>query len=69
MPEAAFSGNWANITQNTPDSFQKVDLILKNPAPPHVPVQKVLEQLENFWTGALGLKCFKVSDGSEITKV
>jgi len=38
MPQANFTKNWQNITFNQPDSFQKVDLVVKNPAPPHVPI-------------------------------
>jgi hypothetical protein len=42
MPLEAFSKNWYNITHNQPDTFQKVDKIVKNPAPPHVPIDKVI---------------------------
>ena len=42
MPLEAFSKNWYNITHNQPDTFQKVDVVVKNPAPPHVPIDKVI---------------------------
>jgi hypothetical protein len=41
MPEQAFPQNWQKIT-NQPDTFQKIDMILKNPAPAHVPPEKVI---------------------------
>ena len=34
MPKEAFAKNWTNITLNQPDTFQKIDLVVKNPAPP-----------------------------------
>ena len=42
MTEAAFKKNWDDISFNRPASFTKLDTILKNPAPPHVPVSNVL---------------------------
>ena len=37
MTEQAFKKNWDDITFKRPD-FQKLDLILRNPAPPQVPI-------------------------------
>ena len=37
MPEAAFKKNWDDITFKHAN-FHKVDTILKNPAPPHIPI-------------------------------
>lgn len=42
MPEQAFKKNWDEITFNRPDEFQKLDTIMKNPAPPNVPIEAVL---------------------------
>lgn len=33
-------------------------MVLRNPAPPHVPIDRVLSQLENFMSNALGLKVY-----------
>ena len=44
MPEAAFKKNWDDITFKRAD-FHKVDTILKNPAPPHIPIAQVLAQI------------------------
>ena len=41
MPEAAFKKNWDDITLKRAD-FHKIDTVLKNPAPPHVPIAQVL---------------------------
>ena len=41
MPEAAFKKNWDDITFKRAD-FHKIDIILKNPAPAHIPVAQVL---------------------------
>lgn len=56
MPEEVFARHWSNITLNQPDTFQKVDLVLKNPAPSNVPVQSVLDKLSNFFSNCLNLK-------------
>lgn len=58
MPQANFTKNWHNITFNQPDTFQKLDLIVKNPAPPHVPISVMLQQMEAFFTKALNLKVY-----------
>lgn len=56
MPAEAFAKNWANITNNQPDSFQKVDILVNNPAPEHVPIDRVLAQMDNVFQNALNLK-------------
>lgn len=61
MPQANFTKNWLNITVNQPDTFQKVDLLVLNPAPPNVPIDKVLGQLDNFLCNALNLKTYTSS--------
>ena len=38
MQEPAFEANWKQITDSSPDNFQKLDAILKNPSPPGTPV-------------------------------
>jgi hypothetical protein len=40
-------------------------MVLKNPAPPHIPIDKVIAQLENFFINALGLKCYTSSTGCQ----
>lgn len=42
MPQNVFENNWRGITLNQPDTFQKIDMVLKNPAPPHIPPAQVL---------------------------
>ena len=58
MPEASFPNNWEAITHKQPDTFQKIDLIIKNPAPPHVPPGQVLQQIDNFLTNAMNMKVY-----------
>lgn len=58
MPQEVFANNWKGITLNQPDSFQKIDMILKNPAPPHVPPSQVLQQVDNFLTNAMNMKVY-----------
>ena len=41
MTEAAFKKNWDDITFKRPD-FHKIDAIMKNPAPAHIPIAQVL---------------------------
>lgn len=48
MTEQAFKKNWDDLSFNRPNSFQKLDTILKNPAPPNVPISAVLAQISNF---------------------
>ena len=59
MPENVFANNWDKITNKTPDSFQKIDIIVNNPAPKHVPVDKVIQQMENFFSTAMNMRVFK----------
>ena len=40
--DAAFKKNWDDISFNRPNSFLKIDAILKNPAPAGVAVNNVL---------------------------
>lgn len=63
MPEAAFPNNWEAITHKQPDTFQKIDMIIKNPAPPHVPIATVIVQLQNFLSSAMGFKVYATSEG------
>ena len=58
LTEPAFKKNWDDITFKRPD-FHKMDTILKNPAPAHVPVGQVLAQVANFFQGSLNLKVFR----------
>jgi hypothetical protein len=42
MTDSAFKKNWDDISFNRPNTFQKIDVILKNPAPAGVAVSNVL---------------------------
>lgn len=56
MTPEKFVTVWTDITGNRPDTFEKLDLVLKNPAPAHVPVEDVLKKIANLLTNCLGLK-------------
>ena len=56
MNEQVFKKNWDDISCNRPDTFTKTDIILKNPAPAHVPVGNVLQQVQNFLAASLNMK-------------
>ena len=43
MNQQAFKKNWDDISFNRPNQFQKLDTILKNPAPPQVPIEAVIK--------------------------
>lgn len=64
MPSEAFSKNWQNITQNQPDTFQKMDKIVKNPAPPAIPIDRVGQQIESFFSNAMNMTCYNDVDPS-----
>lgn len=68
MSRDKFETVWADITNNRPDSFQKVDVILKSPAPPHVSVQNVLTQMASLLNKCFGLKVL-APEGSAYTKI
>ena len=63
MPLDAFTKNWQNITQTQPDTFQKVDAIVKNPAPSHIPIERVIQQCDSFFTNAMNMKCYSSETG------
>jgi hypothetical protein len=63
MNEVAFKKNWDDITLNRPDTFTKLDVILKNPAPSHVPVSNVLTQIANFMDASLNMKSVGKPEG------
>lgn len=48
LNEQAFKKNWDDITFKRAD-FHKLDAILKNPAPPQVPIDRVTSQIANFF--------------------
>ena len=64
MTEQAFKKNWDDLSFNRPNNFQKLDTILKNPAPSNIPVSVVLNQISNFCQQSLNLKVF--SEGNRI---
>ena len=43
-----FVTNWDGITHSQPNTFQKVDIILPNPAPPSVSHMEVLKKMAHF---------------------
>lgn len=53
MTNEKFDQVWVDI--NRPE-FQKLDLILKNPAPSNVPVEEVLKKMANLLQNCLNLK-------------
>eukprot|EP00347_Sterkiella_histriomuscorum_P016610 403352528 len=63
MPSSdVFIKTWDDITHNRPQSFQKLDVIFKNPAPSHVPHTEVLNKTANFFKNGMNLKVFQESD-------
>ncbi len=44
-----FDKTWDDITHNRPSTFQKLDVIFKNPAPSHVPHTDVLKKTAHFF--------------------
>lgn len=48
MNDQVFKKNWDDISFNRPQTFTKLDTIIKNPAPSHIPVSTVLKQISNF---------------------
>jgi hypothetical protein len=55
MNDQAFKKNWDDITFNRPAQFTKLDTILDNPAPAHVPATQVLTQVANFLKATLNM--------------
>ncbi len=63
MPSSdVFDKTWDDITHNRPSSFQKLDVIFKNPAPSSVPHTEVLNKTSNFFKNGMNLKVFQDSD-------
>lgn len=59
MPNSdVFIKTWDDITHNRPSTFQKLDVIFKNPAPAHVPHTEVLNKTANFFKNGMNLKVF-----------
>ena len=69
MPLDAFHKTWDDITHNRPSTFQKVDTILKNPAPSTVSHMDVLKKVANFFSNAMNLKVFPPEDPSNFWSV
>jgi len=58
MPSAdIFIKTWDDYTHNRPSSFQKMDVIFKNPAT-HVAHTDVLNKTANFFKNGMNLKVF-----------
>src|SRR5688572_17299467 len=62
MPLEVFTKFWDDITHNRPSSFQKVDCIMKNPAPLSVPYIEVLKKIAFFFANSMNLKVFPAEE-------
>ncbi len=69
MPAEAFAKTWDDITHNRPSSFQKLDVILKNPAPLNISHTEVLKKVANFYLNSMNLKVLPPSDPSNFWSV
>lgn len=70
MDQDRFDYLWNDITSNRPDTFEKLDLILKNPAAnASVSVQDVLKKLAKLLAVCLGLKVLPPTDRVNFTKL
>lgn len=69
MDRAKFNQIWKDISHVRPDTFQKVDLIVKNPAPPTVPLQDVLKKMANLLNNCLGLKVLPPEDKANFISI
>ncbi len=69
MPSEAFNKTWDDITHNRPSTFQKIDALIKNPAPPTVPHTEVLKKVANFFANSMNLKVFPPEDPSNFWSV
>lgn len=69
MPADAFSRTWDDITHNRPQSFQKLDTLIKNPAPPSVPHTEVLKKLANFFSSSMNLKVLPPEDPTNVWSI
>ena len=56
MPLPKFRSVWDDITTKRPDSFQKMDVIMKNPAPPNVSHMDLLRKMANLLTNCFNMK-------------
>jgi hypothetical protein len=68
MPQEQYNKIWQDITSTRPDSYQKLDVILKNLAPPTVPVIDILKKLAGLFTACFNLKVLPPS-APDMTKV
>lgn len=69
MPEDAFNKFWDDITHNRPATFQKIDVVVKNPAPPSVSHIEVLKKIANFFSNSMNLKVYPPTDPNNYTIV
>ena len=60
---------WKDISLNQPDTFQKLDAILKNPAPPTAPLMDVLKKMAGLLSTCMNLKVFPPSDVQNVRKI
>jgi hypothetical protein len=58
MTSEAFTKNWTELG-NRPAPFQKLDCVIRNPAPAHVPCSTVIKQIANFFRQCLSMSVFE----------
>ena len=67
MSPEAFKKNWDELSSQSGDAFLRADVIMKNPAPAHVPPPDVLKQVAQFTRSCLNLHVLPPTEnGSKI---
>lgn len=69
LPLDKFREVWNDITLNKPKSFEKLDVILKNPAPSHLAHTDVLKRIAQLLTDYFGLHVIAPADLSNFTEI
>ncbi len=68
LPQAKFTEIWTEITGKKP-SFEKMDTILKNPAPPHLSHMDVLKRMAQLFHDYFGLHVVRPEDPANFTEI
>jgi len=68
ITQEEYHRTWDEITHSKPH-FEKVDCILKNPAPPNISHMEVLKKMANFFQNSLNLKVFPPANTSDFWQV
>jgi len=69
LPLAKFQEIWNDITINKPKTFEKLDVILKNPAPSHLAHTDVLKRIAQLLTEYFGFRVIPPADLKDFTEV